>query len=126
MNVIKYLRKYIAGLFEAPIRIRLADYGTRLHNRNSSQGDGSGAANFFRAYYLGALHSPAWWRGKQKVVIDCEGVKSIGPAWANEAFAFFTAIGISPECIIERVEFENISIVKRVIIENEIKAEYYR
>lgn len=101
------------------------DFYHRLANRNQTQGDGKFTAVQFRQRFLGHLDFHKSWDKKGPIVLfDFEGVKKLSPGFANEAFAHFT-IYASPDKIFERIQFINISPVKRETIEREVQDSYY-
>lgn len=106
--------------------IKMAEeFGERLVNRNSSQGDGKHTAVEFRKRFLSDLDVPEWWRVTSNIVeIDFSGVRTLGPSWANEAFAYFTAMDLSPKKILEHIHFRNISDIKLQTIKTELESGY--
>jgi hypothetical protein len=100
------------------------DVGTefyhRLVNRDERQGDGTHTGTEFRKRYLSELDSQVWWdKSEQVIELNFSGVRTLGPSWANEVFAYFTRYA-SPDDILERIRLGNISEVKLRIIKNEL------
>jgi len=101
------------------------EFYSHLVNRDARQGDGQHTAQEFREKFLAELDSREWWENSgEKISIDLEGVETLGPSWANEAFAYFAKYDVSPEKFFEKVLFKNISKVKTAIIITELKAGY--
>lgn len=100
------------------------EFYPRLANRNERQGDGKHTAIDFRMRYLGSLDSAeAWHTAGEPIIFDFDGVKKIGPSFANEAFAYFTKYA-TPMEFLERVHFTNISEVFLLIIREELESGY--
>ena len=95
----------------------------RLTNRDKYQGDGKNTAEEFRKKLLKDFDSQEAWKTDKKIIFDFKNVKKLGPSFANEAFAYFTKYA-KPEEILKKFIFENISEVKKMIIEEELKAGY--
>lgn len=97
------------------------DFYHRLVNRNHLQGDGQHTAIEFREKYFSDMDE-AWWKsGREQITLDFGNVKTLGPSWANEAFAHFTQFA-KPKEILARIKLVNISEVKMQIILNELEA----
>lgn len=102
------------------------DFYHRLANRDGFQGDGKNTAVEFRNKYLSELDSDIAWKNDNLFIeFDFSNVKKIGPSFANEAFAYFTKYA-KPTQILKKIEFTNISKVKRLIIEQELDSGYKR
>jgi hypothetical protein len=100
------------------------EYFYRLANRDKNQGDGTHNAEQFRKKYLSEFDSPEEWRiGKREITFDFTSVEILGPSFANEAFAYFTKYA-SPENILKRFHFINISEVKMDTINEELTEGY--
>src|SRR4051812_35551820 len=71
--------------------IQIADeFSDYLVNRDKYQGDGKYSAQDFRSRFLKELDDQSWWDNPEtRVVISFKGVQTLGPSWANEAFAYF-------------------------------------
>lgn len=97
----------------------------RLANRDERQGDGKHTAVEFRKKYLKELEEKPhlWKNGEPYIDFDFSEVKVIGPSFANEAFAYFTK-NHSPEEIMGKIKFSNISRVKELIIKEELESGY--
>ena len=101
------------------------DFSSYLINRDEHQRDGTRSGKEFRNKYLADLDDADRWQNSDLfVVLDFSKVKRLGPSWANEVFAFFTKFE-KPEIILEKIKLENISKVKKDIIQVEIDAGYY-
>ncbi len=96
----------------------------RLANRDEYQGDGKYTAVDFRSKYLSELdNSEAWSKTGVFIVLDFQNVKTIGPSFANEAFAHFMRYtNTNPERFLDKVKFINISDVHRLIIKEELES----
>jgi hypothetical protein len=102
------------------------DFYHRLANRDSRQGDGRHTAVEFREKYLSSLDSKAAWGDAGCIVLlDFEGVRKIGPSFANEAFAYFTKYA-DPETILKKICLKNASNVQSKIIQMELETGYKR
>lgn len=100
------------------------DFYFRLANRNKLQGDGKYNADDFRKKYLFALDDEDAWKDNEPyIVLDFQNVKRIGPSFANEAFAFFMKYA-TPEDFHNKVIFENIDEVDKMIIDKELSSGY--
>jgi hypothetical protein len=96
----------------------------RLVNRDKYQGDGLHHAQEFREKYLGFLDSDEKWKNEDKeIILDFNGVKKIGPSFANEAFAYFAKYA-RPDLILKKIKFVNISEVQEAIIRTELDSGY--
>ena len=102
------------------------DFYHRLTNRDKNQGDGRYNAVEFRKTFLNFLDDKdKWLDNKNEVVLDFNGVKKLGPSFANEAFAYFTQYA-KPEDIKKKIKFKNITNVKMKIIETELETGYVK
>lgn len=100
------------------------DFHYRLIYRDERLGDKKYNALCFREKYLSYLdNQKAWEANPEKICFDFSNVKTIGPSFASEAFAYFTKYA-TPEEIMNVIIFEPISFVHKNIIENEIKSSY--
>ncbi len=107
--------------------IRMADFYHSLVNRDDLQGDGKYTVLEFRKKYLVDFDNEEWWKEKNKVLeIDFEGVTTVGPTWANEAFAYFMKYNVSPERFLKKFIFQNISRIKLGTIKTELEVGYGR
>lgn len=83
------------------------------------------SAEAFREQFLSALNAQEWWaNSNSKIIINFENVDTLTPSWANEAFAYYTKSLANPSQIKERIDFQNLSTIKRQIIEREIQRGY--
>lgn len=98
----------------------------RLANRDKFQGDGKNTAINFRNEYLKELDSEDAWQGDELfIILDFKNVRKLGPSFANEAFAYFTKYNnATPDRILKRIKFQNISRVKKSIIDDELENGY--
>lgn len=100
------------------------DFSNYLVNRNSAQGDGTFTGEDFRKKFLKDLDSPEWWSdSSKKVEIDFDGVRTLGPSWVNEVFAYFTQ-SVAKDVVLRKIEFKNISETKMEIIRVELESGY--
>jgi len=100
------------------------DFTPYLTNRNKEQRDGKHTAIEFREKFLSDLEQNAIWESDEAyIILDFDKVERLGPSWANEVFAYFTR-NHSPEEILKKIRLENISRVKRQIIEGELRTGY--
>lgn len=98
----------------------------RLANRDSRQGDGRHTAVEFREKYLSGLNSKEAWNDSTcSIILDFEGVRKIGPSFANEAFAYFTQYA-DPETVLGKICLKNASTVQTKIIQMELETGYRR
>lgn len=101
------------------------DFYSHLVNRDENQGDGKNTAVQFREKFLAELGNHEWWRDtSKKIKLNFKDVETLGPSWANEAFAYFTVFDIKPDVFFEKVVCEDISQVKKTIIQIELEAGY--
>jgi len=100
------------------------EFHHRLVNRDKYQGNGKHTGKMFRDQFLKDLSQKTWWNENNTIVLDFEGVTTVGPSWANEVFAFYTSIVDSKEEIFKKIIFENISDVKMETIEEEVGSGY--
>lgn len=98
------------------------EFSGYLVNRNPRQGDGSNNGEQFREKFLKDLNED-WWKSERRLVFDFLGVRTLGPSWANEVFAFYTD-KYDRKLILKKFIFENISPVKLEIIHLEIESGY--
>ncbi len=102
------------------------DFYPRLANRDQKQGDGKHTAIEFRKRFLRELDDESAWKQLDPfIVLDFRHIRKIGPSFANEAFAYFTQYA-SPEMILKKIKFENLTEVQRSIIQEELEAGYSR
>lgn len=102
------------------------EFSAVLTNRDHRQRDGKHTAIEFRQDYLSELDTEAAWiDDSQAVILDFSKVTKMGPSWANEALAYFTKYA-SPDRIIKKISFINISRVKKAIILQELESGYSR
>ena len=74
--------------------------------------------------FLKYLDQRSYWKTDNKpIILNFEDVEKIGPSFANEAFAYFTKYA-SPDKILKRIIFKNITQVQRSIIKNELITGY--
>lgn len=99
--------------------VTVQDFGTHLYARYSHLGSCS-AEEFRRKHLHRFLGSKQWWEGDGVLTLDFSGVDTVGPGWANEAFAFYAPYAPDRESFDRKVTFVNISPVKRSIVEREI------
>lgn len=100
------------------------DFSDRLVYRDRYQGDGKSNAIDFRNKFLNELESEKWWKDNEKFIeLDFSGVKTLGPSWANEVFAYYTK-NHTPKEILNKIKLVNISNVKKSIIKLEIETGY--
>ncbi|MBI4356348.1 MAG: STAS-like domain-containing protein [Gammaproteobacteria bacterium] len=106
--------------------IKIAEvFHRRLVNRDDLQGDGKNTAVEFRDKFLKDLDNKDWWDDSSKTIeIDFDGVETLGPSWANEAFAYFTKFNVKPAKFFTKVIFKNISAVKKATVRTEIETGY--
>lgn len=105
--------------------VKIKDFSDFLINRDQYQGDGSFHAVEFRQKYLSNADDIEWWNIKSDVIeLDFGGVDTLGPSWANEAFAYFAKYANKPNDIYKRFRFTNISPVKLALIKREIDSGY--
>jgi len=98
------------------------EFSDYLVNRTSLQGDGKDTAVDFRRKFLKDLEDDAWWKDPDSIItLNFKNVKTLGPSWANEVFAHYRKNHETEE-ILKKIRFEDISNVKREIIEQEIKS----
>lgn len=97
-----------------------------LRNRNKHQGDGKFTAVEFRDKFLSELYDEEKWKTDDlHITLDFKDVKKIGPSFANEAFAYFCRFkDASPDRILAKIKMTNLSEVKFLIIEMELKEAY--
>ncbi|WP_034628626.1 STAS-like domain-containing protein [Desulfocurvibacter africanus] len=101
-----------------------SDFSSRLDNRNERQGDGQHTAIDFRRRYLEPLDNAEAWKNLNVfIALDFNDVLSLGPSFANEAFAYFTKYA-RPESIRKKIRFLNMSIVKAMILNQELEKGY--
>ena len=98
------------------------DFSSYLVNRNPRQGDGSNNGEGFREKFLSHL-DPDWWKSDNIITFDFSGVRTLGPSWANEVFAYYTDT-YERKLILKKFLFKNISPVKLEIIHLEIESGY--
>lgn len=103
------------------------DFSKNLINHSNRYiNDDKHTAISFRNKYLKDLDkSDAWNNDNVFIKFDFSKVIIINPSFANEAFSYFNKYS-SYDRIINKIQFINISNVKRAIIEYEIKEGYYR
>lgn len=99
------------------------EFSDYLVNRNKLQGDGSATAEQFRDKFLKDLESEDWWSGQDIITLSFKNVRTLGPSWANEVFAYYTAKR-NKELIQKKIIFKDISTVKKEIIDQEIESGY--
>ncbi len=99
------------------------EFSDYLVNRNKLQGDGSSTAEQFRDRFLKELENDQWWSGEDSIVLNFKNVRTLGPSWANEVFAYYTEKRVK-ELIFKKIILKDISVVKREIIEQEIESGY--
>lgn len=110
--------------------IKKIDVGTEFYhsltNRNYQQRDGKNTGVGFRETYLSELDTDEAWKDDSGfIILDFTNVKKMGPSWANEVFAYFTKYA-KPKIILKKIKLENISRVKKSIIQNELEGGYSR
>ena len=96
------------------------DFSPVLRNRNKLQTDGLYTGEEFRETFLKEADCKEWWSNKDTITLDFDGVITLGPSWANEAFAYFSQYGINFEKMKKKFIFLNLTEVKKRIIENEV------
>ena len=102
------------------------DFSDILTNRDENQRDGTKNGVEFRKMYLDELDNKEKWGDfSQEIILNFANVKRMGPSWANEVFAYFTKYG-EPEIILKKIKLDNITRVKKTIIEKEIETGYNR
>lgn len=100
------------------------EFHNRLTNRDSKQRDGTFTGVEFREKYLKELDSKeAWADDSVYIKLDFSNVIKMGPSWANEVFGYFAKYA-KPGKILKKIQSENVSRVKRNIIEQEIESGY--
>lgn len=98
----------------------------RLVNRDKNQGDGAHTALQFREKFLQDLGNQEWWDDSSKwIELDFGNVRTLGPSWANEVFAYYTQFS-KPDAILKKIRLKNVSAVKLSIIKNELDSGYSR
>lgn len=101
-----------------------AEFSDYLVNRNNLQGDGTKTGEDFRTQFLLDLENDSWWDKSENIIIfNFKDVRTIGPSWANEVFAYY-ANKRNKSTVLSHLKFENISPVKLEIIELEIESGY--
>jgi hypothetical protein len=107
------------------MRVKIKEFSDFLINRDQRQGDGTFNAVEFRQKYLANADNEEWWSKKSDVIeLDFEGVDTLGPSWANEAFAYFAKFANKSGDILKRIRFVNISPVKLALVKKEIDSGY--
>lgn len=107
------------------MRVKIKEFSDFLINRDQHQGDGTFNAVEFRQKYLANADNEEWWSKKSDVIeLDFEGVDTLGPSWANEAFAYFAKFANKSGDILKRIRFVNISPVKLALVKKEIESGY--
>lgn len=100
------------------------DFSPRLANREKYNGDGTFTAVEFRRKYLNSLKKKNAWKIEGVfITFDFKDVTRLSPGFANEAFGYFTAV-VTPDEILKKIKFINISDVKLSTIKNELEAAY--
>ena len=101
------------------------DFSDFLINRDEHQNDGADNAVDFRRKFLADLDSKEWWEDATKqVVINFDGVDTLAPSWANEAFAYYTKFCPDVSKVLSKIILKHVNIVHRSIIETEVKSGY--
>lgn len=101
--------------------ISVKTFGVNLRNRDKNQTDGKCSGLEFREKYLKDLEKADWWKGDNILLLDFEGVLTLSPGWANEAFSYFGRYSfISYEQFTSRVKINNLSKVKQQTITDEL------
>ena len=100
------------------------DFSHELINRDETQGDGLFTGKQFRAKYLGYLDNREVWNSNpEQIILDFNSVDVLLPSFANEAFAYYTLYA-KPRQILDVIKFENITNVKKQIIDIELESGY--
>jgi len=102
-----------------------SEFGPRLANRDSTQGDGKFTALTFRREYLSELDNREFWAHAVDhfITLDFSKVSKIGPSFANEAFAYFTQYA-KPDVILRVIRIQHATKVQKMIIEYELWSGY--
>lgn len=101
-----------------------SEFTPRLVYRDKHQGESEFNAIKFRDKFLQALEEEEWWENDSMYVeLDFSGVKTLGPSWANEIFAYYTS-KYKPKIILQKIRLVNITEVKKAIIKLEIETGY--
>lgn len=89
------------------------DFISRLATRNE--------AIIFCEKYLKELEDPSNWQTDEPfITLDFVNVRKISPGFASEAFACFIDVGATPEKILKKIIFKNISNVQMEIINTKL------
>jgi len=104
--------------------ILMKNFSRNLICRNKYQGsDLDVNAEMFRIKHLAELDDQTWWDGEEKITLEFEGVDTISPGFANEAFAYFGIYkNVTWNKFKQKVILKNISEVKYEIIRDEVKS----
>lgn len=101
------------------------DFYYRLANRNNLQGSRDHTAIEFRKQFLKELDNENCWNNDETaIILDFKNVEVLSPSFANEAFAYFLKYNVHPEAILKKIRFDNISVIKRKIIVQELDSGY--
>jgi hypothetical protein len=98
--------------------MQVVDVGKEFSSRLA---DRSQAITFVNKYLAKLLNEEAWLNEEPFIILDFTNVHKISPGFASQAFAnFLDFVDVSPEKILKKIVFKNISNVQLEIINTEL------
>lgn len=102
-------------------------FGSRLLYRSSEPANERTRSNGgieFRMRFMSELETPEFWSDKTRMItLDFKNVDTLGPAWANEVFAYWAQCRL-PADVKNKIKCINITEVKQAVIDIELDHGY--